>query len=104
MLARQPRSIMLRGAGSTGSESEPRVVAKNEPKLPAATGERDVDAFLRQIAAAPVQRNTIGVGRLIFALDATASRQPTWDHACQIQAEMFSEAGAVGGLAIQLCW
>jgi hypothetical protein len=24
-------------------------------------------------------------GRLIFALDATASREPIWDHACRIQ-------------------
>jgi hypothetical protein len=79
-------------------------MAKKDPTLPAATGEREVDAFLRQIAATPVLRNATGVGRLIFALDATASRQPTWDQACQIQAEMFSEAGSVGGLAIQLCW
>jgi len=79
-------------------------MAKKDPTVPAATGARDVDAFLRQIAATPVPRNTTGVGRLIFALDATASRQPTWDQACQIQADMFSEAGAVGGLAIQLCW
>jgi hypothetical protein len=38
-------------------------------------------------------------GRLIFALDATASRQPTWDMACGLQAEMFR---AVGGLDVQL--
>jgi hypothetical protein len=79
-------------------------MAKEEPKLPSKTGQTKVDAFLRQVAAAPVPRRTTGIGRLIFALDATASRQPTWDQACQIQAEMFSEAGAVGGLAIQMCW
>jgi hypothetical protein len=44
------------------------------------------------------------VGRLIFALDATASRQPTWDRACHIQAEMFRETASLGGLAIQLCY
>ncbi|MBN9022637.1 MAG: VWA domain-containing protein, partial [Rhizobiales bacterium] len=45
-----------------------------------------------------------GGGRLIFALDATMSRQPTWDTACRLQAEMFDEAGKVGGLAVQLVY
>jgi hypothetical protein len=43
-------------------------------------------------------------GRLIFALDATASRQQTWDHACQLQGEMFKEAARIGGLEIQLVY
>jgi len=41
---------------------------------------------------------------LLFALDATASREPTWDRACQIQSEMFSETVALGGLSVQLCY
>lgn len=41
-------------------------------------------------------------GRLIFALDATASRQPTWDTAAKIQAEMFAAAGQ--GLTIKLIY
>jgi hypothetical protein len=41
---------------------------------------------------------------LIFALDATASRQPTWDTACQLQAEMFTETGRIGGLEVQLVY
>jgi hypothetical protein len=40
-------------------------------------------------------------GRLIFALDATASRQPTWDMATGITCEMLREAG---GLEAQLCY
>ena len=43
-------------------------------------------------------------GRLMFAMDATASREPTWDQACQIQGEMFTETAALGGLDIQLCY
>ena len=43
-------------------------------------------------------------GRLIFALDATASRQPSWDKACQIQAQMFAAVGQMGGLDIQLVY
>src|SRR6201991_4872604 len=41
-------------------------------------------------------------GRLIFALDATMSRQPTWDMACALQADMVREAAAVGSLDIRL--
>jgi len=43
-------------------------------------------------------------GRLMFVLDATASRQPTWDSACELQGQMFEAAAAVGGLQIQLCF
>ena len=43
-------------------------------------------------------------GRLIFALDATASRQPTWDTAAQLQAEMFETVAAIGGLDVQLVY
>ncbi len=57
-----------------------------------------IDTFLKQARQTPKRT----VGRLIFALDATQSRQPTWDRACSMQAEMFREAGRLGGLAIQL--
>ena len=43
-----------------------------------------------------------GRGRLIFALDATASREPTWDHACRLQGEMFEATASLGGLDVQL--
>jgi hypothetical protein len=43
-------------------------------------------------------------GRLIFALDATASREETWDMAAQLQASMFEEAAKVGGLDVQLVY
>src|ERR1700709_2013862 len=43
-----------------------------------------------------------GKGRLVFALDATMSRQPTWDMACSLQADMFREAAAIGSLDIRL--
>jgi hypothetical protein len=58
-----------------------------------------VDAFLERNR----QRMATG-GRLIFALDATASRQPTWDLAVENQSLMFAEAGRVGGLEIQLAY
>jgi hypothetical protein len=43
-------------------------------------------------------------GRLIFALDATMSRQPTWDMACGLQADMFREAASLGSLDIRLVY
>ena len=67
---------------------------------PATTSE--VDAFLRQVAATPARGPSGPRGRLIFAMDATASREPTWDRASQIQAAMFSETADLGGLEVQL--
>ncbi len=73
-------------------------------KLPTGSSRSEVDAFLRKVASTPVVKSSGRSGRLIFALDATASRKPTWDHACHIQAQMFNETAALGGLAIQLCY
>lgn len=42
--------------------------------------------------------------RLLFAIDATASRQPTWDRACHLQQEMFLATANVAQLAVQLCF
>jgi len=75
-----------------------------EKKLPTSSRSGEVDAFLRKVAAAPSVRAEAGRGRLIFAMDATASRQPTWDSASHIQAEMFKETAALGGLEIQLVY
>ena len=63
----------------------------------------EVDAFLRDLQRAP-QRRAGGRGRLIFALDATASREPSWDRACRIQGEMFEATAALGGLDVKLVY
>ena len=81
-----------------------------DKKTPAKRGEQpsakspksDIDAFLEQ--ARTLAPAGDGRGRLIFALDATMSRQPTWDKACKLQAEMFAEAARVGSLEIQLVY
>ncbi|MCY4265296.1 MAG: VWA domain-containing protein [Gammaproteobacteria bacterium] len=65
------------------------------------SSKRDVASFLNKVANLPT---TAGAARLIFALDATASRQPTWDLATQLQAEMFTIAQSLGGLTLQLCY
>ncbi|MFW1676885.1 hypothetical protein ACFVYJ_03775 [Pontibacter sp. JAM-7] len=67
------------------------------------SSQKDIDAFIEQLAKAPALV-TGGSGRLLFALDATASRQPTWDHASHLQSDMFSTAAAIGDLQIQLCY
>lgn len=73
-------------------------------KLPEKSRRSDIDAFLEKAASLPVTKPAGRKGRLIFAMDATASREPTWDHACHLQAEMFAETTALGGLEIQLCY
>ena len=73
-----------------------------DSRLPASSTAVDIAEFLRRVAKAPVV--SVPQGRLLFALDATASRQPTWDHACQLQGDMFTAAAGLGGLALQLIW
>lgn len=72
-------------------------------KLPTA-GQAAVDAFLAKVRAAPTPVPAGHRGRLVFALDATLSRQPTWDQATKLQADMFRETQALGGLDLQLVY
>lgn len=74
------------------------------PKVPEKAGSGSVDAFLDKLAATPRAKAPGSGGRLLFALDATASRQPTWDRAAHTQAEMFQAAAGLGGLDIQLAF
>jgi len=68
---------------------------------PALASATDVDSFLARVKQLAPQTTT-GRGRLVFAMDATMSRQPTWDMALALQAEMFHAVGEVGGLDVQL--
>ena len=77
---------------------------RSQPFPAPSSSRSEIDAFLERVrslgpASAAGQR-----GRLIFALDATMSRQPTWDTACALQADMFREAASAGGLDIQLVY
>lgn len=69
----------------------------------AASAEADVSAFLDKVKDMAVGEAK-GQGRLVFAMDATMSRQPTWDRALGIQAQMFSETKKAGGLQVQLVY
>ena len=72
-------------------------------QTPAATTDQDVADFIaRMRTLAPA--TTTGRGRLIFAMDATMSREPTWDMALGLQSEMFKAVKDVGGLDVQLVY
>jgi hypothetical protein len=79
-------------------------MSSDKDQLPAKSGSAEVDAFLRDLQRAPAVQAGGGRGRLIFALDATASRGPTWDRACRIQGEMFEATAALGGLDVKLVY
>ena len=78
------------------------------PKHRSTTGELaksssgEIDKFLTR-SQVLAERADSGA-RLLFAIDATASRQPTWDRACQLQGQMFLATQNLGGLSVQLAY
>lgn len=83
---------------TSGSEVRPA----NAPDVPTSSS-NDIAAFVAKARAMSPHRAGAR-GRLVFALDATMSRQPTWDMACTLQADMFREAGSLGSLDIRLVY
>ena len=78
----------VEGAGVPAAEASSdaevaEFIAKMKSLTPVASGER---------------------GRLLFAMDATMSRAPTWDMALTLQADMFAAVKEVGGLDVQLIY
>ena len=88
------------------SEKTDRAVDRAAKTTPAGAGRSapgEIDRFLgaaKQLAPLATGQ----AGRLVFALDATMSRQPSWDRACSLQARMFEVAAGSGGLAVQLVY
>ncbi|MHA1166102.1 MAG: VWA domain-containing protein, partial [Alphaproteobacteria bacterium] len=88
----------------------------NKQRTPAKTGQKkarvpervstsdEMSSFLDKVKTLGVSETSGKRGRLIFAMDATMSRQPTWDMALGLQAGMFSAVKAVGGLDVQLVY
>ena len=80
-------------------------MSKDSQQSPAPVSPKpEIEAFIEQVRALGPSTAQGKRGRLIFALDATMSRQPTWDTACTLQAGMFREAASIGGLDIQLVY
>lgn len=69
---------------------------------PSTSGE--IADFVRQVGQIVRAGGETGRGRLLFALDATMSRQPTWDLACSLQAQMFEALPDNGSLSVQLLY
>lgn len=80
---------------------QPITPAGRSASTPRKSDSGAIAAFLDAARAiTPVE----GSGRLVLALDATMSRQPTWDMACSLQARMFEAVAKAGGLAVQLVY
>jgi hypothetical protein len=81
-------------------------LSKEEQRGPLAPGRKAgaVEDFLQRVERSPVSHTESSRGRLIFALDATMSRQPTWDLAQSLQGRMFESTSALGGLDVQLVY
>jgi hypothetical protein len=80
-------------------------VPKSERGVPEKrSSDTEVADFLRTLKALGNKAPAADRGRLVFAMDATMSRQPTWDMALQLQADMFKEVRAIGGLDVQLIY
>jgi hypothetical protein len=87
------------------AEKPPAISRSAEPVVAARSERAEIARFLaRARSVAQTPHAEPGAGRLIFALDATMSRQPTWDAACSLQAEMFRATAAAGGLSVQLAY
>ncbi len=94
--------------GKAALRDKPSELSQQSTQLPS---NRQVDAFLKkaeQTRAVASVREKQPAGRLIFALDATASREATWDQASQLQADMFLAVQNLDSgqhqLAVQLCY
>ena len=75
-----------------------------DDKLPQKSNRVEVDAFLKRVKDFPIVKPDQKHSRLLFGIDATASREPLWDQACHVQGQMFKETMSLGGLNIQLVY
>ena len=82
------------------SNPKQALTGKDNGQLPV-SNENDVRAFLTKVAT---MRKSGGEARLIFSVEATASRQATWDVASQLQTEMFFSTQTLSRLNVQLCY
>ena len=94
--------IKPKSAGEVASKPTDQHKAGPLPEARTSTPD-DIAAFVAKARAISPHR-TGASGRLVFALDATMSRQPTWDMACALQADMFREAASIGSLDIRLVY
>jgi hypothetical protein len=84
--------------------AEEGTAVRRDAGLPAErSSDADVAAFISKMKTlAPATGGARG--RLVFAMDATMSRAPTWDMALKLQGDMFAAVKEVGGLDVQLVY
>ncbi len=91
------------GAGAPAVGPDAKVDAKSDvTPVGKPSSDAEVANFLARMRSLP--QTASGRGRLVFAMDATMSRQPTWDMALALQADMFDAVREVGGLDVQLVY
>lgn len=104
-----PKSAPVKDAEATKPPAEAPSVSPLTTTRPANLPEprraasAEVDAFVQRLKAMAPAAGT-GRGRLVFAMDATMSREPTWDMALSLQGAMFDAVRDVGGLDVQLVY
>ena len=93
-----------RSGGAPSAAASNRLPSEQRPgPMTARSADAEVAEFVRRMKELG-PRTATGHGRLVFAMDATMSRQPTWDMALALQADMFRAVKAVGGLDVQLVY
>lgn len=103
------RMSPVTGEDPVSDEDDDNLPAKSDAAQPAerTSNAAEIAAFaqnLKTMAPMAAARRDGTRGRLVFAMDATMSRQPTWDMALQLQGEMFSAVKDIGGLDVQLMY
>src|SRR5580765_6361727 len=90
---------------SAGDVASAKAEARKGGRLPEArpSAAEEIAAFVAKARAMSPHRPGAR-GRLVFALDATMSRQPTWDMACARQADVGREAASLGSRGIRLLY
>jgi len=96
LIRTRPLEKRLRNSISLGMTAD-----RNAP-VASSKASADVAAFLEAAKLAPTR--AAPRAKLIFALDATMSRQATWDMAQELQGKMFDAAAKIGGLDVQLVY
>lgn len=91
-------------SGMANKDHSVTPLGKPSGTLPSPSSSGEIADFVRKVGQIARPGGASGRGRLLFALDATMSRQPTWDLACSLQAEMFKALPADGSLSVQLLY
>lgn len=99
-----PRKPMPPASAEQTDAAKTPAAAETPAATPApAASNAEVAAFIAKMKTLAPARSG-DRGRLIFAMDATMSRAPTWDMALKLQGDMFGAVKEVGGLDVQLVY